>query len=62
MCDCLECRISKGLGKEINQLTPEEVKQNGLGCYWCAKTGYEDFPTNQKRCRDGCTPTVAKGD
>lgn len=49
-CKCQDCKAS--LTKPLDQLTPEEVREWKLGCFWCAGTGYEDYPTCRIPCRD----------
>lgn len=58
-CNCPECQAERLLGKSITEFTPSDVKNMGLGCYWCAMTGYEDYPHNKKPCRDGCGDPIA---
>ena len=49
-CNCPQCLAERRLGRPIE--TAEDFRQaDGFGCFYCAMTGYEDYPQNTKPCR-----------
>jgi hypothetical protein len=48
-CKCWECKLEQRHGS-LDEV-PDSVVLAAGGCPYCAMTGFEDYPTNQKACR-----------